>query len=779
MHVFRSLLPLVLLAGCQNLTLPDEPGPPNAPIITSFTPHVGYAGDRIVVFGENFTDAGNILLFAGGFTALADSLEDGGGDVRLDGGLVFVVPQGLQSTEPLVLSNSVGQSDPSADDFVPLGSGHPVVGAPLASVRFRHAPVGLLDREENVLLASSLFDLVLTDGKAFERMPGRPLALMRSVHPDAGIVSVRTELGGQLVEVDDGSGAQLLSSEDTTTRYDFLLPPESSGSGSMARTIGTTANGQIVLNEWHEDNGAIVTDSARVLPFTRVLGAAASGPLIIVIAAGTMPNEAVPGVYSVDATAAVRKWDPATNAACMADRNSTTCQPPDGPVAIVPAGVGAPQIAVSLSSGDLLVLDSTSFTARALRLISYAPLDDLKPGATANKVVLTKSRDGALFQYDLATDSLDWSVQLRGSPTKIDVAASIDEIAVANADDNSVDTITASTGTWTGRIAFDLGLGSAPNHAGGIVAGYTYDTRRYDGGQPPNSNLDLLMRNIGLVVTIDASSLDVRGYAVLTTEKREALRLVMTYDFETLVVHREGIGLLETGSDGVRTERIVTTIDPGLATHVLAMPSGEIVLSTLGAVRVFSWLGSGATKTLSFRNELTMPAGTTLDDVVLVGNEVLVVTHVGSVYQATLYEPNWLRAGSTNFRRLELTGDLKRYVGTAVMDSGPTLFFADSSDGPVAWTEYWRTQLASSVIERPAISGQSPDHRYVLWIDEAAPEPTVRLVQRWQGNRADVGYFDTYSTYRLRAPASGPDFDPSGEWLYLPLTRLDQLDVVQ
>ena len=46
----------------------------------------------------------------------------------------------------------------------------------------------------------------------------------------------------------------------------------------------------------------------------------------------------------------------------------------------------------------------------------------------------------------------------------------IDEIAVANADDNSVDTITASTGTWTGRIAFDLGLGSAPNHGGGIVA---------------------------------------------------------------------------------------------------------------------------------------------------------------------------------------------------------------------------------------------------------------------------------------------------------------------
>lgn len=773
----RHLLLLSLLGlGCQrNLSLPPEPPPPTVPSISGFTPRAAFAGDRLIVYGSNFTDGGNLLLFGGGFTQFATLLPDGGGEERADGGLVFIVPSGLDLTEPLVVSNSSGRSDPSADSFVPLGSGHPTVGATVGSVRFRHAPVGILDRTENVLLASGLFDLVLTDGKAFERMPGKPLALERSPNPNAGLVAIRTEDGkGLLIEVDDRDGHELQRSEPQDEVPLFIVP--ASAPQGLARTIGRNEAGEIFLSEWTSNAGTLEA-TTRLLPFSEVLGATADDSQLIVIARGLTANEATTGVYSLTATTAPRVWDPQTNTACMMDRTSTLCEPPDGPVALVPATAGAPQIAVSLSSGDLLVLTNTmgTFTGRDVTLISYAPIDDLKPGLAPNKVVLTKSRDGAVFQYDLSNpDTLEWSVQLRGEPTKIAFAPAIDEIAIANRDDNSVDTIDALTGTWSGRIAFDLGLGAAPNHAGGIVPTYSYDPDRYDGGVPPHNNLDLLMRNIGLVLSIDASSLELRGYTVLDTSKHEALRLAVTRQFETLVIHREGIGLLEDNPDGgPRRERIVTTIDPGLVSNVLTMPNGEVIFSTLDTVRVFTWINTSEGKKLSQRSEFTVPNGTTLDAIHPLDDDVLVITHMGGTYDALIYPTARLRAGGTPTNSMPLPNakNLGRFVGVVThADDGPTLFFGTSDDGPLACT---MAGDAPSLITRTEISGLAPDRRFVVWIDDQAPEPTVRLMTQFDGT------WDTYSTYRFGAAPSGPDFDPSGQWLYLPLTRLDQLDVVQ
>ncbi|MBL8913860.1 MAG: hypothetical protein JNM17_24365 [Archangium sp.] len=772
------LLSAVLGLGCQrNLSLPPEPPPPSVPSISGFTPRAAFAGDRLVVYGANFTDGGNLLLFGGGFTQFASLLPDGGGEERIDGGLVFFVPSGLDLTEPLVLSNSSGRSDPSAESFVPLGSGHPTVGAPVGSVRFRHAPVGILDRTENVLLASGLFDLVLTDGKAFERMPGKPLALERSPNEDAGLVAIRTEDGmGLLMEVDDGDGHELQRSSPQSEVPLFILP--TSDPLGIARTIGRNEAGEFFLSEWGSDGG-VLEATTRQLPFSDVLGAAADDSLLIVVARGLTAAEANAGVYSVETTAVPRVWDPKNNPACLLDDSHTLCEPPDGPVAIIPAPSGPPQIAVSLSSGDLLVLgnDAGTFVGRDVTLISYAPIDDLKAGLAPNKAVLTKARDGALFQYDLTgpmADTLEWSVQLRGEPTKIAFAPAIDEIAVANRADNSVDTVDALSGTWSGRIAFDLGLGAAPNHQGGIVPTYSYDPDRYDGGVPPHNNLDLLMRNIGLVLSIDASSLELRGYTVLDTSKREALRLAVTQQFETLVIHREGIGLLEDNPDGgPRRERIVTTIDPGLVTNVFAMPNGELVFSTLGTIRVFTWINTSEGRKLSQRSEFTVAPGSTLDAIHPVNDDVLVVTHSGGTYDASIYPTARLRAGGTPTSTMPLPNDkgLGRLVGIVThAEDGPTLFFGTSNEGPLACT---MAGDAPSLISRSAISGPAPDRRFVVWIDEQAPEPTVRLMTQFDGT------WDTYSTYRFGAAPAGPDFDPSGQWLYLPLTRLDELEVVQ
>src|ERR1700704_2259178 len=152
------------------------PGASSAPVIASFEPTAAFSGDPVVVYGTNFDAHGNQLTFPGGATALADRTPDGG-DVLVDGGLVFRVPASLSGSGPLVLVNTRGRSDVSATDFLALGPGHPNLGTPVAQLRFRHNPVGLVDTPDNVLMASSIFDLVVTDSKVFKTVPGRPIAL--------------------------------------------------------------------------------------------------------------------------------------------------------------------------------------------------------------------------------------------------------------------------------------------------------------------------------------------------------------------------------------------------------------------------------------------------------------------------------------------------------------------------------------------------------------------------------------------------------------------------
>src|SRR5581483_5219698 len=130
-----------LTASCRDLSLPGASG---APTVASFEPTAAFSGDPVVVYGTNFDAYGNQLTFPGGATALADRTPDGG-DVRVDGGLVFRVPASLSGSGPLVLVNTRGRSDVSATDFLALGPGHPNLGTPVAQLRFRHNPVGLVD----------------------------------------------------------------------------------------------------------------------------------------------------------------------------------------------------------------------------------------------------------------------------------------------------------------------------------------------------------------------------------------------------------------------------------------------------------------------------------------------------------------------------------------------------------------------------------------------------------------------------------------------------------
>src|SRR4051812_16114876 len=89
----------VFAVSCsKDLTIPPQPKPARVPIITSFAPHAAFSGSQVIVYADNVDAVGNVLEFPGGFTVLADTLEDGGETRVADGGISFVVPEGLEST---------------------------------------------------------------------------------------------------------------------------------------------------------------------------------------------------------------------------------------------------------------------------------------------------------------------------------------------------------------------------------------------------------------------------------------------------------------------------------------------------------------------------------------------------------------------------------------------------------------------------------------------------------------------------------------------------------
>jgi hypothetical protein len=798
-------LALALCSGCsKDLSLPD---PSERPRIVDFKPHYAYAGDRLTVWSRNVDEVGNTLLFPDGARVQAQLDEEGLRDLVVteeapDGtpstALTFVVPEGQSLKGRLVLVNTLGQSEPSGPDFGPLGNGYPNKGTPVASLRFRHDPVGLVDTYDNVLMASSLFDLLVTDGKAKYVAPGKPIALRASPNsPDPGrsLLSVETPTGGLLLEVQTIDGKETLRSDETEVRERFILPP--ADSASVARTLGDDAQGRTFFTIWSITGGRLVP-TRRLLTFAEILGASANGPLTVLVARETRLS--TPTVHSLSLGGAVRmEWNPrlpSTPVDCAQD--GPLCELPDGPIALVPmpepvlmdGGLGpAPEarVVVSVESGDLVMLQdlklqtggNTPAVAESLTLISYAPVEALAAGTVPGKVVFTKSLDGALFQYDLETGEADWAVQIRGEPSLIDVEPAIDEIAVGNRIDNAVDIVRASTGTWIGRVAFSLGVGSADRGPGGIVAPYTYATN--DLGL---ERMDLLMRNVGLVVSINASSLEIIDSTRVNddVEFGAPLRLAVTHDFRTLVFHEGAIGVLVDGADGTRSERRVASFEPGFEPRdVVVMASGDVLVSSvsdtpeLNVVRTFRWQGPALVRV----GDLRMPDQSKLLALAPAGSEVLVFwqTQAGG-FGGGFYAPrDFAQSSPKPVKALSFDPTLRDYLGVAVLEDGPSLFFGRlGTSGPRALrAEDLRGDQngVPSVVTGLSIAGATPGGDMAVWLDEDSSEPMARLVFR------DVDGFTGYATYRLAGPSAGPAFDPSGEWLYLPVPLLDQLDVVQ
>lgn len=742
----------VVVAACEtSLQLPGAPV--TVPHIERLEPRAAFGDTEIALVGTGFDPdpENNEVSFQGGFAARGLRVEEGRLYVR--------VPQEVQRTGPVSVVNATGLSEPSAESFVPLGYGHPIYGTDVAELRFRHRPVGVVDTANTVVVASTLLKMLLTDAGDFTEVVGTPVLFGRG-GVDGAYLATRDADGGRMYEVDRPSGHIRRVSDPSGVIEQFLLR----GTGELAaRTIGIDAWGGVSLAEWRNEGEKLVA-TRKPIAVDEVLGAACdeAGDMWIV---GRL----------------VVEGEPQTQLLRLADSGVTSVwnptqrdDEPTGPIAMAQTEAGSVAV-LGLRNGDLAFVNGVSGAWHRVVMASFGAIGALATGTEPHKVVATKPVDGAVYLFDVPTAHLDWTVQIRGEPTTIDVAPDIGEIAVTNAEDNVVD-IMSDTGTWLGRLSFSLGLGSADGLEGGAAMAYSYQP---DLPERP-FRLDLLARAVGMVLTLDPASLDLLGSIELDDDASEALRLAVTPDLHTLVVHRRELGILEpTG------ERLVLE---GLRTTPLGLdflPDGRVLLGTTIGVDVFDWNAEG---TLDRVGGLTLAHGASLVGFAVrpraERSEVVVWWRTAAGYGGGIYDAEALVGGGTPRMPLALDPSLGDGLGVLRLFDGPALAFGRSSLGAPAFVPWKGLETdgapQTSAASRPLLAGVSPDRRFVTWLDEGAGDNMVRLLRYFEPSGDDWGgSLEPYSSYRLPARGAGPVFDPSGQWMYVPVPKLDMLVVVQ
>lgn len=774
----RALLVLVsLLAplGCnRELSVPAEVV---APRITALVPPTCFSGETIRVDGSGFDPKAenNSVRFAGGLVTTPTKVS--GGSLWVD------VPTQVRDWGPIIVSNRSASSAPSAQTLSILGYGHPVVGNLVAELRFRHRPVGLVDRERVIQVASTLFDAVVDDAGAFTWADGRPVTFVRAAN-GGGLLSLRTGAGGVLQEFDVDAAAVAASStvSDVVERLVLPLPAAVPPAAEplVARTIGVDAVGRTWASTWRRTGtaGHAALVATRVaLPVVEVLGAAVRGGKLAVVAT-------VLGASGAETVLALVDGAGALSVVWRAEPLAEVPAIPAGPVVLASGPSSTPDAAdlavLALADGDLATIPLAGGAWQRTRMISFNPAGALVNAAAPGKVLLTKPADAALFQFDARSGALDWVVQLRGEPTAIDVAEDLGEIAVANAEENFIDVVDFE-GVWQGRSSLSLGLGSADGGDGGVVAPYSYDP-----AAPQRQQLiQVLARTAPMVIDLDPNSITVLGTRPLDPVS-PPLRLAVTPDLRTLVVHRDAIGLLE--EEG---ERIVHPGPlSGPPAWVAFLRDGRVLLGSLAAVDVYQWQAGALARQAS----LALPAGTSVtglvshltrtpgrDDHGDGGEDSLLVTWRGSagLGGGFFQVPATVAAGAAPIapsKVLQLATTLGSPVGLADLLDGPAALFGSSAlPGPAMLSRQGLLGASPPIVSlasSPLVTRATPDGRFLVWVNEGSGEHVIRLLQY-----SDQLYL--WAGYRFEAHAAGPGLDPSGEWLYVPVPKMDMLSVQQ
>jgi len=746
-------LAAALLAGCpRGLTLPPSA---ELPVIAGFFPQSAFMDDIVVVDGAGFAPdpEANEVRFPDG---RANRALDGSTTVRLR----VLVPQGVESAGPLQVATPAGTSQPSADDFYPLGAGHPVLGLHGEQVTFRHQPVGLADYPDFVVVASMLLDAVV-GGPVPVPLNGSPVALLSG--PGALVtVSVQSASGGSLALVDPLVSAPIAVSEAAGTVEQFVLAARP-GTAQVARSIGRDTGGAWWLSEWDRTGGELRAQRRRV-EATQVLGAATDSAGEAFLVARHRRSEGEPtGLLVLAASGAqTDRW-----------RELPWAEKPVGPVAFFDAPSGA-TAAVALDNGDIGLLGPEGTEPSRLVTLSLEPAADLVAVATGAgpRVVIVKTLERGVFSWDPLGRTLEWSVPLQGRPVRLAAAVDGHGVLVANETDNDVDFVRLSDGRWEGRVPLHLGLGSADGGEGGVVPAYSY---RQDAPERPQEML-VLARDVERVLALDVNRLAVTRRFALDAGAGRAVRLALSPDdLVPFVVHEHALGVLD--DSGV--ERVLAPALPKEPRGLRFLPGALVAIGSEDTVELYEYDIESAV--LSPAGGFALPAGAALAALIPSADATLALwsdPENASLVAGALLHTDELRArrGPTVTRAADralagLLGAFDHVYGTLL------LFAASQEGGPAAVVldEALReTRRSVSEADRPAVTGLTPDRRYLVWQHRTPGGDALTLLGAWGPDRA----ITQFGSYRLPAPVAGAGFDPSGEWCFAPVPALDTVLVL-
>lgn len=754
----------------------DVPPAPTGPSLTGFTPDHGYAGDTLLLEGSNFDAVAenNEILFPYGSAR--------GASFDAQGRLVAYVPQGPDTgvtVGPLVVATPQGRSA-AVGTFNYWGIGHPNHGTALDDVRVLHRPEGIVAVHGDVLVPSAYFRMLASRSGLRVGLASKPHGIASSrdgttvfvafaddgvwaVDPRTGAVGAKTALPGVFVH-------QLVAGEDAR--------------GALVHAVGTDRDGAAVLVTLH--GATLAADPTRALPVRAVRGAALAqdGTRLYLVAERDGVDGLERGLLSVDTTDAgsTPGW-----AQPPAD------QQPAGPVALVETPQ-ATRVAVVLEDSRLALWDAatrkwdaTTVTTGSDTRVTALLAVPLAQGPT---LVATKPDDEMIVSVDPLSGKLRWTSWLATRPRALALDASTGHVFAADDVSNGIDEVVGEDGTYIGRVSLDTGLGNAPGTRFGPAADF-------DGGDSDQTHRMLfLARNFRRVVPINDSTLELDTPLALDDSTGPALGLVGAPDGTVFAVHEHEVGRFAGIAQKQRNKKELVIIRdlPEALTRVVVLPDGALVLGSAHHADLYrpdadgkwSRAGSGVTHAEGHLEELVArPDGTVL--------ALWQKTESGPpLLDGGVWTAADLAAGLAPRGRYAQASDVHGFFGLVDVEAGPTLLFN--------WCDAYRPDAASpvspgrcslllgaglgaggprlSVVKEVGPLAVTPDRRYFLWTRFGLGDHIVRLAVADTSTTGDgSGPMADYSSWRVAADFAWPAFDPSGEWLYVPVPSLDQISV--
>jgi len=239
----------------------------------------------------------------------------------------------------------------------------------------------------------------------------------------------------------------------------------------------------------------------------------------------------------------------------------------------------------------------------------------------------------------------------------------------------------------------------------------------------------------------------------------------------------------------IETERLVLRDLSYEPEAVAFLPDGRVIVAASDRVAVHSWDGAGHVLVRS--GVFSLPSGATFHGLVShrpragaepgvegVGPVVLAVWRGAAGFGAALYDAAALGEGAVPQATFALAATLGDPAGVVDLEDGPAVLFARSELGRPALMTLAALRGASpplpAVADRPLLSRSTADGRFVIWTDGGGGEHVVRVLAY-----DPVEGLTNWASYQLEARSAGPATDPSGEWLYIPVPKLDALVVTQ